>query len=204
MTIQIYTAVLLFLTQRLSISRTLVRRVKLTAIHDISGAWAGLGSALNSVWRQTDTPASWWTTSAVAVYLTSITVLHVTSSTLLQFQTFDLNFGGYDLMATTLGWPDDSSYGNSTNLGPIASSLPVVNDLTGLASAGLLNITLYDVIPGPPLYDTMGFVSVNTTTLTSSCGLIPNVTYSANTSTASFPTGPDSFVLNATVPSLCS
>ncbi|KAG1876467.1 hypothetical protein DFJ58DRAFT_177250, partial [Suillus subalutaceus] len=45
----IYTAVLLFLTQRLAISRTLMRRVKLTTIHDISGAWAGLGSALSSV-----------------------------------------------------------------------------------------------------------------------------------------------------------
>ncbi|KAG2137887.1 uncharacterized protein EDB93DRAFT_1106510 [Suillus bovinus] len=84
----IYTAVLLFLTQQLAISRTLVCHVKLTAIHDVSGAWAGLGSALSSVWRQTDVPAAWWMTSAVAAYLVSITVLHVTSSTLLQFQPF--------------------------------------------------------------------------------------------------------------------
>ncbi|KAG1810419.1 uncharacterized protein HD556DRAFT_1302722 [Suillus plorans] len=144
----IYTAVLLFLTQRLAISRTLVRRVKLTAVHDISGAWAGLGSALTSVWRQTDICAARWTTSAVAIYLASITVLHVTSSTLLQFQTSEslTNMGRSASVPTTLGWPDDSSYGNFTNLGPIAASLPVINHLTGLASAGLSNTTLYDTL----------------------------------------------------------
>ncbi|KAG2041022.1 hypothetical protein BDR03DRAFT_77522, partial [Suillus americanus] len=54
----IYTAVLLFVTRWLAMSRTLVRRQKLTAIHDISSAWAGLGSAFSSVWQQIDIPAS--------------------------------------------------------------------------------------------------------------------------------------------------
>ncbi|KAG2092920.1 uncharacterized protein F5147DRAFT_721711 [Suillus discolor] len=107
-TVHIQRLFLLFLTQRLAISRTLVRHAKLTAVHDISGAWAGLGSALTSVWRQTDIPASWWTTSAVAAYLASITVLHVTSSTLLQFQTFNASMT--TSVPTTLGWLDDSSY----------------------------------------------------------------------------------------------
>ncbi|KAG2344926.1 hypothetical protein BDR05DRAFT_989091 [Suillus weaverae] len=85
----LYTAVLVFLTQRLAISRALIRRLKLTAIHDISGAWAGIGSALSSVWKQADIPASLWATTAVTAYLVCISVLHVTSSTLLQFQTFN-------------------------------------------------------------------------------------------------------------------
>ncbi|KAG1848851.1 hypothetical protein C8R48DRAFT_778782 [Suillus tomentosus] len=209
----IYTAVLLFLTQRLAISRTLVRRVKLTAVHDISCAWAGLGSALTSVWRQTDICASRWTTSAVAIYLASITVLHVTSSTLLQFQTSEslTNMGRSSSVPTTLGWPDDSSYGNFTNLGPIAASLPVINHLTGLASAGLSNTTLYDTLILSGMltsYDNLsngpviGTSIVNATTVTSSCGLIPNVTYSANTSTAIFSSGQNSFVLNTSIPSL--
>ncbi|KAG2064921.1 hypothetical protein BDR04DRAFT_1109348 [Suillus decipiens] len=189
----IYTAVLLFLTQQLAISRTLVRRLKLTAIHDISGAWVGLGSALSSVWRQTDIPASWWTTSAVAAYLASITVLHVTSSTLLQFQTFNTSMT--TSVPTTLGWPDDSSYGSSANLGLITPSLPVVNHLTGLVSAGLSNTTLYDTLKTNAI---AGNATVNATTVTSRCGLIPNVTYSANTSTAIVPFGPNSSrVLNA-------
>ncbi|KAG1898901.1 uncharacterized protein F5891DRAFT_1279268 [Suillus fuscotomentosus] len=182
----IYTAVLLFLTQRLAISRTLVRRVKLTAVHDISGAWAGLGSALTSVWRQTDIPASRWTTSAVAIYLASITGMNNTSP-----------------FPTTLGWPHDSSYGSFTNLGPIAASLPVINHLAELVFPGLSNTTLYDTLTYNLTngYAT-GNVTVNATTVTSSCGLIPNVTYSANTSTAILPFGRDSFMLNMSIPSL--
>ncbi|KAG2105490.1 uncharacterized protein F5147DRAFT_838092 [Suillus discolor] len=204
----IYTAVLLFLTQRLAISRTLVRRVKLTAVHDISCAWAGLGSALASVWRQTDISASRWTTSAVAAYLASITVLHITSSTLLQFQSWASEFNTNNdlLIPTTLGWPHDSSYGSFTNLGPIAASLPVINHFTGLVFAGLSNTTLYDTLTPYNLTNgyAIGNVTVNATTVTSSCGLIPNVTYSANTSTAILPFGRDSFVLNMSIPSLWS
>ncbi|KAG2137893.1 uncharacterized protein EDB93DRAFT_1253547 [Suillus bovinus] len=181
----IYTAVLLFLTQRLAISTTLVRHVKLTAVHDVSGAWTGLGSALSSVWRQTDIPASWWTTSAVAAYLASITVLHVTSSTLLQFQTFNASMT--TSVPTTLGWLNDSSYDSFVNLGFITPSLPIVNHLNGLVSAGLSDTTLYDTLKTNTI---AGNATVNATTVTSSCGLIPNVTYSANTSTAIVPFGP--------------
>lgn len=189
----IYTAVLLFLTQRLAISRALVRRLKLTAIHDISGAWTGLGSALSSIWRQTDIPTSWWTTSAVTAYLVNITVLHITSSTLLQFQTFNTSMT--TSVPTTLGWLDDSSYGSFANLGLITPSLPVVNHLTGLVSAGLSNTTLYDTLKSSAI---AGNATVNATTITSHCGLIPNVTYSANTSTAIVPFGSNSSrVLNA-------
>lgn len=189
----IYTAVLLFLTQRLAISRALVRRLKLTAIHDISGAWTGLGSALSSIWRQTDIPTSWWTTSAVTAYLVNITVLHITSSTLLQFQTFNTSMT--TSVPTTLGWLDDSSYGSFANLGLITPSLPVVNHLTGLVSAGLSNTTLYDTLKSSAI---AGNATVNATTITSHCGLISNVTYSANTSTAIVPFGPNSSrVLNA-------
>lgn len=189
----VYTAVLLFLTQRLAISRALVRRLKLTAIHDISGAWTGLGSALSSIWRQTDIPTSWWTTSAVTAYLVNITVLHITSSTLLQFQTFNTSMT--TSVPTTLGWLDDSSYGSFANLGLITPSLPVVNHLTGLVSAGLSNTTLYDTLKSSTI---AGNATVNATTITSRCGLIPNVTYSANTSTAIVPFGSNSSrVLNA-------
>lgn len=183
----VYTAVLLFLTQRLAISRALVRRLKLTAIHDISGAWTGLGSALSSIWRQTDIPTSWWTTSAVTAYLVNITVLHITSSTLLQFQTFNTSMT--TSVPTTLGWLDDSSYGSFANLGLITPSLPVVNHLTGLVSAGLSNTTLYDTLKSSTI---AGNATVNATTITSRCGLIPNVTYSANTSTAIVPFGSNS------------
>ncbi|KAG0699602.1 hypothetical protein DFH29DRAFT_833523, partial [Suillus ampliporus] len=177
----IYTAILLFLTQRLAMSRILVRRLKLTAIHDISGAWAGLGAALSSVWRQIDIPASWWTISAVATYLASISVLHVTSSTLLQLQAF--NTSAATSIPTTLGWLDDQLLSASTdslggaNWGVITASLPVVNQLPGLVSAGLSNTTVYDI---PQTNSILGHAIVNATTITSRCGFLPNITYSAN------------------------
>ncbi|KAG1733541.1 hypothetical protein EDB19DRAFT_2041213 [Suillus lakei] len=171
----IYTAILLFLTQRLAISRTLARRRKLTAIHDISGAWAGLGSALSSVWRQTIIPASWWTTLAVTAYLASISVLHVTSSTLLQFQTFNTTM--VTSVPTTLGWLDNESYKSRANWGSIAASLPVINQLPGLVTAGLSNNTVYDMSQTAYI---VGNATVNATTITSRCGLLPNVTYLTN------------------------
>ncbi|KAG0693049.1 hypothetical protein DFH29DRAFT_881780 [Suillus ampliporus] len=167
----IYTAGLLFLTQWLAISRTLVRRLKLTAIHDITGAWADLGSALSSVWRQTNIPASWWTTFAVTTYLASISVLHVTSSTLLQFQTFNTSIA--TSVPTTLGWPNDIPYDSDANWEFMTASLPVVNHLPGLVTAGLSNTTLYDTIRTSSVG---GNATVNATTITSCCGLLPNIT----------------------------
>ncbi|KAG1731025.1 hypothetical protein EDB19DRAFT_1831845 [Suillus lakei] len=173
----IYTAVLLFLTQRLAMSRALVRHLKLTAIHDISGAWAGLGSALNIIWQQIDIPASWWAVSAVTAYLASISVLHITSSTLLQFQTFNTSMA--TSVSTTLGWPNDSMILNTPNVnwGSITASLPVVNQLPGLVSVGLSNTTVYDT---PQTNSMAGHANVNTTTISSRCGFLPNITYSVD------------------------
>ncbi|KAG1851716.1 hypothetical protein F4604DRAFT_1306758 [Suillus subluteus] len=185
----IYTAVLLFLTQRLAMSRTLARRQKLTAIHDISGAWTGLGSALSSVWQQIDIPASWWMTSAVTVYLASISVLHVTSSTLLQLQTFNTSMS--TSVPTTLAWlnnlPDasDSVSVNGQNVydvnwAAITASLLVLNQLPGVVSAGLSNTTIYDT---PITNAILGNATVNATTITSRCGLLPNILYSLDNTT---------------------
>ncbi|KAG2359326.1 hypothetical protein BDR07DRAFT_1378752 [Suillus spraguei] len=180
----IYTAVLLFLTQRLAVSRMLVRNQTLTAIHDISGAWAGLGSALNGVRQQIDIPASWWMTSAVTIYLASISVLHVTSSTLLQLQTFNASMT--TSVPTILAWPKNlSSLADSATYSPIydvnwpaiTASLPVINQLPGVVSAGLSNTTVYDT---PQTNAIVGNATVNATTITSSCGLLPNISYSVD------------------------
>ncbi|OAX34709.1 hypothetical protein K503DRAFT_803379 [Rhizopogon vinicolor AM-OR11-026] len=169
----IYTAVLLFLTQRLAISRTLVRRLKLTSIHDISA------------------------------YLACLSVLHVTSSTLLQFQAFNSTIS--TSVPTALGWRDDLylDFGEAANWAIITASLPVVNRLPGPVSAGLSNATIYDV---PKTSSMVGNATVNATTIFSHCGLLPNVTYFANTSkvTVPFGNGPSEeyhlVLLNATRP----
>lgn len=162
----------------------LVRRQKLTAMHDISGAWAGIGSALSSVWQQIGIPASWWMTSAVTVYLASISVLHVTSSSLLQLQTFNTIIS--TSVPITLAWPDNLAYfpANSSyssiydvNWSAITASLPVLNQLPGVAFTGLSNTTVYDT---PQINATSGNAIVNATTITSRCGILPNITYSVD------------------------
>ncbi|KAG1840624.1 hypothetical protein F4604DRAFT_1832186 [Suillus subluteus] len=194
----LYTAVLVFLTQRLAMSRALVRRLKLTTIHDISSAWAGLGSALSNVWKQIHIPASLWATTAVTTYLVCISVLHVTSSTLLQFQTF--NSSMTTNVSTTLGWVDISdeniTFNQSLveNWGAITASLPVISQFPGLVSAGISNNTVYDI---PQTSSVVGHATVNATTVTSSCGLLPNVTYSRNDGTATAPYGDGNAVLMA-------
>jgi hypothetical protein len=49
---QIYTTGMLVTTQQLALRRNLVQQQTLTATHDKSAAWNGLGSALLSIWRQ--------------------------------------------------------------------------------------------------------------------------------------------------------
>lgn len=159
-------------------SRTLVRRQKLTAIHDISGAWAGLGSALISVRQQIDIPASWWMTSAVTVYLASISVLHVTSSTLLQFQSF--NTSRTTRVQMTRGWQlsqIDPGLSVTLDWSLITASFPVVSQLFGLVSVGLSNSTVYDTTQTNSI---VGHVNVSATTISSQCGLLPNITYSVD------------------------
>lgn len=76
---------LLFLTQRLASERDFHRKVTLSAIHDKSAAWFGIGSATKSLWNQ-------WTVSTAPVgvicillYLGSLFALNITTPGLLSF-----------------------------------------------------------------------------------------------------------------------
>ncbi|KAF8143775.1 hypothetical protein K438DRAFT_1496495, partial [Mycena galopus ATCC 62051] len=54
----IYSALLVFVTQTLSIRHSLHRDQTLTATHDTAAAWAGIGSSAVHVWHQKFVPAS--------------------------------------------------------------------------------------------------------------------------------------------------
>jgi hypothetical protein len=110
----------------------------------------------------------------VAAYLACISVLHVTSSTLLTFQTFNTSMS--TSVPTALGWQSNlfANTSETVNWGVITASLPVVNQLPGLVSAGLSGTTLYDI---PKTSSIIGNATVNATTITSHCGLLPNFTY---------------------------
>lgn len=71
-------------TQQLAMRIQLSRYQYLTTTHDISLAWAGLGAALMSLWRQWKLQVSAVQVLGVAIYLTSVALLHVTIPTLVR------------------------------------------------------------------------------------------------------------------------
>ncbi|KAF9229963.1 hypothetical protein BU15DRAFT_69604 [Melanogaster broomeanus] len=162
----------------LALSRDLSHLQLLTAIHDTSGAWSGIGAALLFLWRQTKVTASLGKVVAVATYLLNTMILHITSSSILQFQTY--NGTTMEITSSNLSWPNSTNY---TLYGDaIMDLVPYVSQLLGISMVGLANNTLYEVI-GPNRG--VGDVSVSAVTVQADCGLVSN----ANISFQSQPSG---------------
>lgn len=68
----------MLVTQRLALSKDMHTRQTLTAIHDKSSAWLGLGSAAFSAWKQTRLRAAPWGVLCITLYLLGVFTLHVT------------------------------------------------------------------------------------------------------------------------------
>ncbi|KAJ6578074.1 hypothetical protein B0H19DRAFT_1229976 [Mycena capillaripes] len=186
----IYSALLVFLTQKLSSRRSLNRDQTLTATHDSAAAWAGVGSAISHVWHQKTVFASIVGVLSVFLYLANILILHVSTSSLLSLQTFNasrsvpivtqslpaFNFSSHNWSAEDFGqygkactvregvllYGEDSLY-----------SLPSV--LSGKTNTiGLHGGTLYDVL-GPTVG--VGNVTVNATGFNITCGYPMDMTH---------------------------
>jgi hypothetical protein len=80
--IQMYTAALVFVTQRLWTRRSLPTERILTATHDSTTVWTGIGSALSQLWSQRTTSGSGIGVLSVFLYLANILVLHITTPAL--------------------------------------------------------------------------------------------------------------------------
>ncbi|KAF7349135.1 Retrovirus-related Pol polyprotein from transposon TNT 1-94 [Mycena venus] len=83
----IYSAVLVFLTQKLALQRRMGLKT-LTAVHDSISAWAGLGSALATLFNQVYVPASVLGTLSIVGYLGCISVLHISIPAILSVEAF--------------------------------------------------------------------------------------------------------------------
>ena len=181
-----YTLALVFVTQRLAVSRAMARKQCLTRVHDLSQAWTSIGSALVGLWQQTKVPASVSITLAIATYYVCILVLHVASTTTIQFEVFSSS--RENTAQSTLAWP--ASFGNTTYEWSMLSTLVPLDQLPSLSTQGLVNNTVYD----SPLVDSTSVnATVNATTIHAHCGLLSNVSLGSNSSMLS---------LNAIVPTL--
>ncbi|KAH7904351.1 hypothetical protein BJ138DRAFT_931006 [Hygrophoropsis aurantiaca] len=163
----VYTAVLVFATQRLALSYNFSRRQKLTSIHDISEAWIGIGAALSGLWDQIRIKTSMRATIAITIYLLSISVLHITSSSIIQLQTFNATITVP--VSTTIGWPDEFVDLLALNWSSITPLIPVTYQLATLPTAGISNVTVYDLVSR-----NLGFgeAIINATTISASCDLM--------------------------------
>jgi hypothetical protein len=106
-------------------------------------------------------------------------------------------------VSTTIGWVDVSNPNVNwvdINWGAVTASLPAISQFPGIVAPGLSNNTVYDTLQTGSV---VGHVSVNATTVTSSCGLLPNITYYPNNNTANAPFG-NGNILILTVPPLCT
>jgi hypothetical protein len=148
-------------------------------VHDVSGAWTGIGAAILTLWRQRLVPSSILEVTAVVTYLISMLVLHISASSIMQWQAFsstlvgvlpsDLALPGSAVNISQLGWVE---------IFPIARSIGQDADVS---MYGLSNSTIYDV-PQDPISVAFSEASVNATTLNVQCGLVPNLTLSYQSS----------------------
>ncbi|KAH7918203.1 hypothetical protein BV22DRAFT_914609 [Leucogyrophana mollusca] len=168
----LYTALLVYLAQRVALSRRLSQRQLLTTIHDVTGAWGGLGAALDGLWQQTKVVASPLGVLSVTAYLLNISVLHIASSSIIQFQTFNNTLTAS--APTAVGWPNSSVNYTGFDWATISSLAPSVGNLSGLGHAGLANGIVYDVL----LDNTgIGNITVNATSINADCALVTGLIY---------------------------
>ena len=168
------------MTRRLAISTAMSKGQKLTAVHDISGAWNGIGAAINTLWQQTKIVSAPSTILLTLAYLGCISGLHIVSSSVVQFEAF--NNTVTSLVPSTLAWPSPS-----VNLSALtwATISPLLTLWSLLSTAkGLSGSTLYDV---PSSGYTYTGAVVHATTLTADCGLLSNLSVGImNTTSGSY------------------
>ncbi|KAF8841656.1 hypothetical protein BDN67DRAFT_966913 [Paxillus ammoniavirescens] len=163
----VYQTILVIITQQLALRSNLLRQQTLTALHDQAVAWGGLGASILSLWRQKSVPAAPKGTLCVFLYLASISALHVSSSSLIDVDTYNTNttinvrtIFGLPNMATVKTVDDNESWDNA---GAVASAL---GQLPAAINYGFVNNTVYDIV----MDNTgVGNTTVNATTFTVKC-----------------------------------
>ncbi|KAF7341360.1 hypothetical protein MVEN_01872500 [Mycena venus] len=171
----IYFAILVFVTQTLSMRRSLQMDQVLTATHDNAAAWAGIGAALLHLWYQKAVRASIGWTLTAALYLMTISVLHITMSSLFSLVTFN---SSRSFLAATRGLPSFNGTvtpGLKSSLFEMETYAPgslyfLPSVLEGTTNLGLQDGSLYDVLD---INVPSGNATVDASGFNITCGSIP-------------------------------
>ncbi|KAJ7113136.1 hypothetical protein C8R44DRAFT_797239 [Mycena epipterygia] len=178
----IYSSLLLVITQKLATRRVLQKHLTLTATHDNSVAWAGIGSALTVLWAHRAVSSSLMTIVLVTTYLGCIMALHVTTPALFAVQTFNQS---QPLSVTTQGLPEFNRSFTSTDFAGFSAEdtmgayarhvlkfLPWIENMTATEKVGLEPGTLYDILE---VNSGAGNITMPATGFNISCGFITGV-----------------------------
>ncbi|KAF8449298.1 hypothetical protein L210DRAFT_2656525 [Boletus edulis BED1] len=172
----LYSAILVAITQRLALCRIVGNRRKLTTVHDVSGAWTGIGAAIHVFWQQHQVASSILEIATVVTYLASMLVLHIGSSSIMQWQVFNSTL--VDTLTSDLAFPGSAVNTSQLRWEGIFPVLQSISLDTGVSTYGLSNNTIYDM-PQVPTNVAFLEASVNATTISVQCGLLPNLTVTA-------------------------
>ncbi|KAJ7105177.1 hypothetical protein C8R44DRAFT_942960 [Mycena epipterygia] len=161
----IYSALLVFVTQRLSMRRSLQLDQVLTATHDNAAAWAGLGAAISHLWNQRVIPArgSLLGVLSAALYLA---IIHIIAPPPLSLRkpicvpSIQYAYAPLESQQEMEVYAPGSLY-----------FLPSIVDST--TNLGLTEGTLYDVLDSTV---PSGNATVDATGFNISCGSLPNMT----------------------------
>ncbi|KAJ6525232.1 hypothetical protein DFH09DRAFT_1095708 [Mycena vulgaris] len=167
----IYYPVLVFLTQKQAITAVIQQYSILTVTHDKVSAWTGIGSAVSTLYKQWELPVSFLGTISICLYLSSISILHITTSALFSVETFNSILTSTVETQSIPEWSDPSH--NST-IGFMQSSgafLPWMGALDDSKMIGLYNGSLYDVLTLP--LPGNGTTQVSAIGFNITCGYIP-------------------------------
>ncbi|KAJ7214291.1 hypothetical protein C8J57DRAFT_1397298 [Mycena rebaudengoi] len=166
-----YSVLLVLVTQQIALHRAVTSYQTLTAIHDITSSWSGLGAAIVSCWRQLAIPASVPGTGAVTVYfyLACIAMIHILFPTTIKLQLAEQSASA----AGTMAYPNVTLVGDDIHYNWMTPNtlLPLLADLPPSQTPGLYNSTLYTVLDN---WDGIGDVSVPAVSFNVSCGYLPN------------------------------
>ncbi|KAF7348043.1 hypothetical protein MSAN_01756700 [Mycena sanguinolenta] len=168
-----YTAILVFLTQTLTMWHNFGPNRTLTAIHDTISAWAGLGSALVSLWNQVSVPASVLGTLSIVSYLSCISILHISLPAIISVEAFNATVA---VQASTLGIPEyaNANVINSTRnyMTTFATGfLPFRGVFNDSQMLGVLDGTLYEVLANTT--SERATAQVSALGFNISCGYVP-------------------------------
>ncbi|EKM52091.1 uncharacterized protein PHACADRAFT_187439, partial [Phanerochaete carnosa HHB-10118-sp] len=160
----IFLAILVSLTQSLAFRSDLYVRQTLTALHDKSGAWLGLGAAFTSLWAQFKLRAAIAGVMYITAYLFGVWLLHITIPTVLNVVPYNATVSTVHhtvLANATFGTDSVSAY-----------DILLVYDQPEVPTLGLQDNMVYDVIPQVSFAS--GSAMVNASVYSVDCAALPS------------------------------